>query len=391
MSPERGTVIIGGGPAGKAAAEAFRAAAGAGSLTLLTDEARHPYNRPPLTKEYLRGEMEDDELALEGASWYRERDIDVVLGAEVSELDLEEGQATTTDGRSWLFDRCLLATGAYPLKPDVPGADGPSVHTIRRPAHSDSLARTSGGEVLIVGSGFIGCEAAASLALRGSDVTVATLEKAPQFERLGEEVAERITQWLDDGGVELLADAELVEIVPGPGTGVTAHFGDGRERSADVVLLAMGIRRNDGLARSAGLDVDDGVPVDASMRSVDPRLFAAGDVAFAENGSAGRRLRVEHWGEALNQGEVAGRAMAGEAASWKVAPGFWSQLGDRTLKYAGWGDGWDELRFEAANDGSEAFAAWYGRDGEVVGVAAYDRDDEYEAGRKLIEERARWR
>jgi 3-phenylpropionate/trans-cinnamate dioxygenase ferredoxin reductase subunit len=388
MTSERGTVIVGGGPAGKAAAEAYRAAGGTGPLTLLTDEARHPYNRPPLSKEYLRGEIQDEELALEEAGWYHDRDIEVVLGAEVSELDLEQGRATSGDGRSWSFDRCLLATGAFPQRPDVPGIDGPAVQTIRRPADADALVQAT-GDVLIVGSGFIGCEAAASLALRGTNVTVATLEQAPQIERLGEDVAKRITQWLQGHGVELLTGSELVEIEPGPGAGTTARFGNGRESEAALVLLAMGIRRNDELARSAGLDVDDGVPVDASMRSADSRVFAAGDVAFAENGSAQRRLRVQHWGEALNQGEVAGQAMAGQSATWDSAPGFWSTLGDRTLKYAGWGDGWDDVRFEAADD-SEAFAAWYGRDGEVVGVCAHERDDEYEAGRKLIEERAPW-
>jgi NADPH-dependent 2,4-dienoyl-CoA reductase/sulfur reductase-like enzyme len=124
------------------------------------------------------------------------------------------------------------------------------------------------------------------------------------------------------------------------------------------------------------------------MAAADPRVLAAGDVAFAFNGSAGRRLRVEHWGEALNMGGVAGKALAGADVAWDVAPGFWSMIGEQTLKYVGWGDGWDDSRFEAGEDG--AFVCRYGRDGELVGVVTHDDDAAYEQGRELIEERAKW-
>jgi NADPH-dependent 2,4-dienoyl-CoA reductase/sulfur reductase-like enzyme len=216
---------------------------------------------------------------------------------------------------------------------------------------------------------------------------MATLERHPQVERLGEPVAERIAAWLEECGVTLLAEAELRAIAAEPG-GAVARFEDGRAQEADAVVLALGVARNDALAAAAGVAVDDGVPVSAAMVSSHPRLLAAGDVAFAENPTAGRRLRVEHWGEALNQGEVAGRTLAGAEASWEVAPGFWSTLGERTLKYAGWGDGWDEIEFEPG--AGESFVARYGRDGELVGVLAHDDDRAYEDGKSAIEERARW-
>jgi NADPH-dependent 2,4-dienoyl-CoA reductase/sulfur reductase-like enzyme len=187
--------------------------------------------------------------------------------------------------------------------------------------------------------------------------------------------------------VTLLGEAGLAEISTESG-GARVRFEDGREEDADAVVLALGIARNDELAAAAGVEVDGGVLVDESMVSSHPRLLAAGDVAFARNAAAERRLRVEHWGEALNQGAVAGRTLAGERASWDVAPGFWSTLGKRTLKFAGWGDGWDEVRFVPCDEGG--FAAWFGRDGELVGVLSHQHDRAYEEGKRQIEERVRW-
>ncbi len=386
MSEESRILIVGGGPAAQAAAGAYREAGGEGSVTILAAEQRLPYERPPLTKGYLRGESGPDDLPIEPAGWYFDRDIEVRRGAEVSGLDLDAGRATTTRGETHSFDRVLLATGSRPKVPPLPGADGPGVRTIRNVVDSELLAEHAGESIIVVGSGFIGCEAAASLAMLGGEVTMATLEAGPQLERLGEEVAGRIRGWLEDYGVTLLAEAKLAEIVTTEG--VLACFEDGREASAAGVLVAMGVDRNDGLAASAGVEVDDGVLVDAAMVSSDQRLLAAGDVAYAENDTAGRRLRVEHWGEALAMGAVAGTTLAGGSARWSAAPGFWSEIGGHTLKYAGWGEGFDEVRFEAGEDG--AFVASYGRGGELVAVLAHENDEAYETGQRRIEERAPW-
>ncbi len=387
MAEEAGILVVGGGPAAQAAASAYRGAGGALPLRILAAEGDLPYERPPLTKDYLRGETGRGELLIEHAGWYRERGIEVETDAEVSELDLEAGTARAADGRGWSFERCLLATGARPLVPDIPGADGPDVRTVRTIADSEQLRGLAESAVLVVGSGFIGCEAAASLASLGARVTMATLEESPQLERLGAEASARIARWLEQGGVELLAEASLVEIEARPG-GSLARFEDEREAAADAVVLALGISRNDELAGRAGIACGDGVEVDAAMVSSDSRLLAAGDVAAAVNGSAGRRLRVEHWGEALNMGAVAGRTLAGEEAIWDAAPGFWSTIGERTLKYVGWGDGWEELRFEERPRGG--FVVRYGRDGELVGVLAHQDDPAYEAGLGEVARRVPW-
>jgi 3-phenylpropionate/trans-cinnamate dioxygenase ferredoxin reductase component len=388
VSEER-IVIVGGGPAGQAAADAYRGAGGKGAVTILAREPDPPYERPPLTKEFLRGESRRDALPLVDPRWYKKHEVELRTGVEVEEIDLGAEDVWTTNGEAIGFDRLLLATGADPVVPSVPGADGPAVQTVRRIGDSERLGELGRGDaVLVVGSGFIGCEAAASLAMRGAEVTIATLEAAPQVERLGEEVAVEITAWLEGVGVEILPESELASIRSAGDRSARARFADGEERVADRVLLALGVERNVGLAEAVGLPVEDGIQVGSTMESADPRLLAAGDVAFAFNVAAGRRLRVEHWGEALNMGEVAGKTLAGKAAAWEVAPGFWSTIGTRTLKYVGWGDGWEQSRFEAGEEGG--FACWYGRGGELVGVVTHLDDAAYERGRELIEERTPW-
>jgi 3-phenylpropionate/trans-cinnamate dioxygenase ferredoxin reductase subunit len=387
---EERIVIVGGGPAAQAAAGAYREAGGGGAVTILAREADPPYERPPLTKDFLRGETERGALPIVAPAWYEEREIELRTGTEVAELDLGAQEARTANGECFDFDRVLLATGSEPLVPTIPGADGPGVQTVRRIGDSERLAELGDGDrALVVGSGFIGCEAAASLAMRGAAVSMATMEAAPQVERLGEDVAVRISGWLEDLGVDLIGEAELQSIGSAGDRAGRARLAGNREIVADRILLALGVRRNTDLAAAAGIAVEDGVEVDAAMTTPDPRVLAAGDVAFALNRTAGRRLRVEHWGEALNMGEVAGKALAGAEAAWDVAPGFWSTIGEHTVKYVGWGDGWDELRFEPGRDDGP-FACWYGRDGEIVGVAAHDDDGAYERGRELIEERAPW-
>lgn len=430
MSAQR-VVIVGGGPAGFAAARGYRAAGGTGRVTMLAGEPHHPYRRPPLTKEYLRGELDPTELPVEPAKWFGENDVRVVMAAPATNLDLDRRMVGVERLGELPFDRLVIATGARPARPPIDGADHPRLHTIRTVEDADALVRAAPADarVTVAGSGFIGCEAAASLALRGNDVTLLTDEPAPQATRLGDEVGERIAGWLRELGVTLHVErslqrvetraAHVLHVAPPDRTSGSARAtgddhaarsgdaersgdatrGGGAERSddaggiatatgserieADVVVLALGIEPNVELAERAGLAIDEGrIACDASGATSAEGVFAAGDVARLRNPTAGRRLTVEHWGEALAQGEVAGRAAAGAGDRWDAVPGFWSTIGDGTLKQAAWGDGHDEVRLVEGDGGS--WTAWFGNEGRCVGVLTHERDDDYERGGKLV-------
>jgi NAD(P)H-nitrite reductase large subunit len=385
MSLER-VAIIGTGPAGMAAARGYRDAGGIADVALIGEEQHAPYQRPPLTKEFLRGEIDREELFIESAQWFAEHSVTLHLGRPVEEIDSRRGEIRLADAGKLAADVCVLATGSEPTRPPFPGADHPGVLLMRRLPDSETLARhaAGGADTVVIGSGFIGCEAAASLATLGLRVTMVSLEPLPQAQRLGEAAAHRIASWLEEAGIELVLDAEVQEIQD-----ATRVLVDGRPPiEAETVVLAAGVAPRSELAAACGLELHEGaVPVDASMRSRDPFVRAAGDVAYAENVSAGRALRVEHWGDALGQGEVAGRSLAGEPARWEEVPGFWSTIGGHTLKYAAWGDGFDDYRLD--EHGGGAFTVWYERDGVAVGVLTHERDEDYERGRDLIAEAAK--
>jgi NADPH-dependent 2,4-dienoyl-CoA reductase/sulfur reductase-like enzyme len=381
-----GLVVVGGGPAAHAAAAAYRDAGGAGAVVLLAAEGRRPYNRPPLSKELLRGELEPDGLPLEDPAWYAERDVEVRVG-RVATLDLAGDRVLLDDGEERPYDACVLATGAEPVRLPVDGADLPNVHLLRSVEDALALrvAARPGASAVVVGSGFIGCEAAASLRMRGCDVALLSMEPAPQTARLGPEVGARLAGWLEEAGVAARYDASVEGITAIDDRRLRVAATEGDPLDAHLVLLAAGVRPRSELARDAGLELsdDDEVVVAETMRTAAPRVLACGDCARARHALAGRPLHVEHWGDALAQGEIAGTTAAGGEAAWTTVPGFWSTIGERTLKYAAWGDGFDEVRVREHGDG--AFTAWYATDGRCVGVLAHDRDEDYETGRDLIE------
>jgi 3-phenylpropionate/trans-cinnamate dioxygenase ferredoxin reductase subunit len=389
VSDEFALLVLGGGPAGLSAARAFRDTRRRGAVAIVTEEHRMPYNRPPLTKEFLRGEASEDELPIEAEAWLKEHDVSLVCGRAVS-LDPAGRVVALSGGRELHYRSCLLATGAEPTRLPVPGADHPAVRVIRTLDHVRDLIRrlAAGDPVVVIGSGFIGCEIAASLSRRGHKVTLISDEEQPNAERLGPEAAREIHRWLETESVDVNLGAEVDEIAVGDGR-LEVRAG-AVSAQGTVIVMAVGVSPRSELAAAAGLELCDGaVPVNAAMRATQDGLYAAGDVAFAENTAAGRSVRVEHWGDALGQGEIAGRSAAGEDARWDAVPGFWSTIGDRTLKYAAWGDGFDQSRLEQHEAG--AFSAWYGRDGRVVGVLTHNADQEYERGRSLIAEGAPWR
>lgn len=400
MSAER-IAIVGAGPAGLATARAYREHGGTGEVTLIGAEPLLPYERPPLTKEFLRGELDGRELPIERREWFDEQRVRLCLRKRVRAIDAQHGALALSDadgpphggapgGERLRADAIVLATGSEPLRPDLPGLQHDAVMTIRTVPDSLELAEraragrersAAGGPLVVIGSGFIGCEIAGSLAAGGARVLVVSQERLPQQARLGERAGERIAGWLTELGVELIACAEVSSVRRGR----VVELADGRRIEAASIVLGMGARPRGELARAAGLAMHEGaVAVDETMRAAQTAcaVLAVGDVAYAYNASAGRHLRVEHWGDALGQGEVAGSVLAGEPAVWDSVPGFWSTIGSHTLKHAAWGDGHDDARFE--DHGGGAFTVWYSREGSLVGVLTHERDEDYERGRELI-------
>jgi len=345
-------VIAGGGGAALATARAYREAGGDGDVTLVTPEAALPYNRPPLSKDFLRGESDDADLPIEPPEWYAEHDVTVRTDLVTA---IRDHEAVLRD-ETLRFDACVIATGSEPTRLPVPGAEKALLLRSLADAHVLRQQAERAKDATVIGSGFIGCEAAASLAMRGLKVTLQTDEAIPHAARLGEEAGRRISGFLEEYGVTLRL-GKPVEQIPG-----------------GLVLMAAGVRPRWEHGR---------ITVDQHMCSARPGVYAAGDVAFAHNASAGRHLEVEHWGEALNMGEVAGRTIAGQDAQWDVAPGFWSTIGEHTIKYVAWGDGFDETR--TVDHGGGAWTIWYGARGVTVGVLTHEADEDYERGRTLIE------
>jgi NAD(P)H-nitrite reductase large subunit len=379
--PAERIVIVGAGPAGLSTARAYREQGGRGTIALVGEEALLPYERPPLTKELLRDELEEGELTIERAEWFEEHGVELYLGVSVERIELARGAVSLGDGRELQADAVVLATGSEPVRPRVPGAEHEGALTMRRLADARAIAARAraGGEVIVIGSGFIGCEVAGSLAALDLPTTLVSLEHLPQEDRLGAEAAERIASWLRDAGVTLIGGASIVALEQGR----AVVLEDGRRLAGACVVLATGVRPRSELASRAGLAAPgDALSVNASMRSANPALLAVGDVASAHNAAAGRAIRVEHWGDALGHGKVAGRTLAGVESQWNDVPGFWSTIGKHTLKYAAWGDGYDESRL--VEHGDRSFTVWYARDRAIVGVLTHDCDGDYERGRELI-------
>lgn len=377
-------LIVGGGPGGLAVARGYREAGGRGTVLLVSADEHPPYARPPLTKDYLRGESEAEDLPLAEQDWYRDNAVELRLGTPVTRIDAAQQQAELSDGSTVRYRRLALATGSSPSPLPIPGADLPGLVYVRD-RHSGEALRglaAAGGRVVVIGSGFIGCEAAASLSRRGVEVVLVTDETLPHAARLGEEAGARIADWLRAEGVDLILQ-DGAAAVRSSGNSWKVELASGRTLLANGVVSGSGARPNLALAESAGVKIDKGgVATDAELRTSDPAIWAAGDIAYAHNPAADRHLRVEHWGEAEAMGEIVGANLAGEHQRWAVAPGFWSTIGDHQLKYSAWGDGFDRADLV---EGPEGWAVWYSCDGSVVGVLAENWDSAYERGQSLIE------
>jgi 3-phenylpropionate/trans-cinnamate dioxygenase ferredoxin reductase component len=372
-----GLIVIGSGPAGVSAAEAFRQLNSDDPVRILTDDPALPYERPPLSKEFLRGEADIADTELHPGRWYDEQAIELIHTAGgVQAIDVA-GQYVVANEQHYPYRSLVLACGAKPSRFPVPG--GERALQLRSLGDAKSLrsAAAEADSAVVIGAGFIGCEAAASLAMRGVSTTLVAPDPVPQGKRLGEDAGQRIVGLLREVGVRYTGSVSVSSLSDG-----AVHLDNGVTIDCDLVLAATGVTPRSALAGGAGIDTSESrITVDAQMRTSVENIFAAGDVALAYNSLAGRPVAVEHWQDALDQGEIAGAGAAGHAREWDAVPGFWTTIGESTLKYHAWGDGFDRARLVEHDDG---FTVWYEADGATVGVLTYNVDDDYDRGEDLI-------
>src|SRR5215207_1889988 len=369
MSGEQTYVIVGASLAGAKAAETLRTEGFDGRLMLIGAEEERPYERPPLSKDYLRGEAGRDKVYVHDAGFYSEHDIELRLGRRVVGLDLSAGEVALDDGERLRYDRLLLTPGAEPRRLAVPGAELDGVLYLRSVEDSDALRQrlARGGAVIVVGAGWIGAEVAASARQRGLDVTVLDPLTVPLERVLGGEVGAIYRDIHADHGTKLLMGTG-VEAFEGETAVERVRTSDGHELDCDFVVVGVGVEPRTELAAKAGLTLDNGIAVDERLRTSAPAVFAAGDVANAYHPFYGERIRVEHWANALNQGPAAARSMLGGGEAYERLPYFFSDQYDVGMEYSGFARSWDRVVLRG-DPGKREFIAFYlVRDRVVAGM-----------------------
>ena len=369
MTSDQTHVIVGAGLAGAKAAETLRQEGFDGRIVLVGAEEERPYERPALSKDYLRGEAGREKVYVHDEGFYAEHDIELRQGRTVARLDTSSGEVELDGGERLRYDRLLITTGAEPRRLSIPGADLEGVVYLRSVQDSDALRERldQGGAVVVVGAGWIGAEVAASARQCGLDVTVVEPLAVPLERVLGAEVGAVYRDVHADHGVRMLL-----------GTGVAAFEGDtavervrtsdGRELACDFALVGIGVEPRIQLASQAGVPVDNGIVVDECLETGVPGVFAAGDVANARHPFFGERIRVEHWANALNQGPVAARNMLGQSVAYERLPYFFSDQYDIGMEYLGFARSWDRVVFRGDPATREFIAFWLVGDRVVAGM-----------------------
>jgi 3-phenylpropionate/trans-cinnamate dioxygenase ferredoxin reductase component len=385
---QRSFVIVGAGLAGAKAAEALREQGFDGQLTLIGDERVRPYERPPLSKEYLTGKADRETVFVHEAGWYAEHDVDLRLGVAVTAIDDGgEHRVRLADGSTIGYDKLLLATGASPRTLPIPGATARGVRYLRRIEDCEHIkdAINTGGRIVVIGAGWIGLEVTAAARQHDVDVTVLETAELPLLRVLGPEVAVVFADLHRAHGVDLRLGVTVSEITEVDGQVTGVRLGDGTEIAADMVLIGVGAVPNVALAQEAGLAVDNGIVVDASLHTSDPDVFAVGDVASAHHPLLGRHIRVEHWANALNQPAAAAAAMLGNEASYDELPYFYTDQYDLGMEYIGYVEpgGYDNVVFRGDVTAREFVAFWL-RDNKVLAAMNVNVWDVGDAVKELI-------
>jgi len=378
-------VIVGASLAGAKAAEGLREQGYDGPVVLIGEETDRPYERPPLSKDYLLGKADRETMFVHPLAWYAEHDIDLRLGARVTGLDPAAHEVTLADGSRIGYAKLLLATGSTPRHLTIAGAGAGGVLYLRRVGDSDRLRATfaTASRVAVIGAGWIGLETAAAARAAGVEVTILEAAELPLLRVLGREAAQVFAGLHRDHGVDLRFGVQVAEITASDGLADGVRLADGTHVPADAVIVGVGITPNVQLAAAAGLEVRNGIVTDARLQTSDPDIYAAGDVASAYHPVLGKHIRVEHWYNALHQPQTAARAMLGQDAVYDRVPYFYTDQYDLGMEYAGYVEpgGYDLVVFRGDVPEREFIAFWLsgGRVLAGMNVNIWDVNDTIQA------------
>jgi 3-phenylpropionate/trans-cinnamate dioxygenase ferredoxin reductase component len=386
MAVDKTFIIVGAGLAGAKAAEALRHEGFDGRLVLIGEEPDRPYERPPLSKDYLRKETGDKPF-VHPESFYRDQDIELMTETRVTELDTGSKKLTLDDGQSLSYDRLLITTGAAPRRLEVPGAGLEGIEYLRTVADSERIGGRleEGRRLVMVGAGWIGSEITASARQKGCEVTLLEMASLPLENVLGTEMAQAFLHLHQDNGVDFLAET-VVERFEGDGSVERVVMSNRAIVESDFVVVGVGVSPRAEVFEAAGLATGNGILVDEHLQSSVEDVFAAGDVANAFNTFYGNRLRVEHWANAPHQGQIAARSMLGKRAVYDEIPYFFSDQYDVGIEYSGYATEWDEVVFRGDRAKREFLAFWL-REKRVVAGLNMNVWDVHDEIRDLIRSR----
>jgi NADPH-dependent 2,4-dienoyl-CoA reductase/sulfur reductase-like enzyme len=390
MSESRFVVLGGGMVAGYAAKQLVELGLKSGELAILSADTSIPYERPPLSKGFLAGKDTEDAIRINSEAFYREHGIEVKLGCEITAVDPERKRLTTKSGGDFGFDKLIVATGARPRTLEIPGAELRNVHYLR--SLDDSKAIRSSAETVkravVVGGGFIGMEVAAVLAQKGIDVTMALREDRVSKRLFSPEMSGFFEAYYTARGVRFVKGATVAGL-HGDGAVSAAVLSGGQTIACEMVIAGIGVRPAVDVLANSGIDVADGVTVNEYLETSRPDIYAAGDVANYQDVLFGRRRRVEHWDNAVSQGQYCARALLGERVPFTHVPYFFSDVFDLSYEYWGDSSGADQI-IHRGDHSSNSFSVWWLQQERVVAVFAMNRpDEERDAAPKWIETKQR--
>jgi 3-phenylpropionate/trans-cinnamate dioxygenase ferredoxin reductase subunit len=382
-------LLVGGGMASAHCASELRKRGEEGSILLAGREPDPPYERPPLTKEYMRGEAAREDAFVHSAGWYEENGVELLTGRSVMSLDTDARTVKLQGGEEVAFGKALLATGArVNVLHHIEGSQNDGIHYLRVLGNTDAIREEAENaeHVVLIGGSYIGTEVAASLTAKGAKCSIVMLEDVALSRTFGEGPGRWFQEVLESHGVEFHGGEELAAF-EGDGSVQAVVTKSGRRLECDVVVIGAGVHPDTMLAEKAGLEVDNGIVCDSKLQTSVEGIYAAGDCCSYDSVVHGRRLRVEHWDVAMQQGMHAAGNMLGDDRDYDVVPYFFSDLADwASLEYVGPAYEWDEEVWRGDRDSGE-FSVWYLKDGKVAGALSVERSEDLAEARRLLADR----